>query len=144
GLSPSLDRNGDLSSGREATSRHGRVSAQERPRPDPAYASGLPGVQRDYDRVAAGPAARVGHRSADDRRPSLSNDVTRGLGENDRLGGRAHRTRVESAPNQGSPGLELAAKGLCKSPVLLAGQVSFNLRHLFLIQKLEEPRSVTS
>jgi hypothetical protein len=25
---------------------------------------------------------------------------------------------VESAANQGSPGLELAAKGLCKSPVV--------------------------
>lgn len=57
----------------------------------------------------------MGSGDADDRRPSLSRDVTRGAEQNHRLGGRENRAGLESAQNQGSPGLELTR--LCKSPV---------------------------
>jgi hypothetical protein len=81
-LAASLEGHGELSSGREAAPRHGCLSAQEGHGPDPAHVAGLPGVQRG----ATDPAAGMGSRPADDRRPGRSHHGTRGLGDNHRLG----------------------------------------------------------
>ena len=59
-----LDYPRDLPSGREAASRHGRGSAQEGRKPDPAHVSRLPGVQRLDGSVAARPCAAPGLRHA--------------------------------------------------------------------------------
>ena len=53
----SLDRHGDLSSGRQATAWHGRLSAPRRPGPDPAHVPGHVGVQSAHVSTAAGPCA---------------------------------------------------------------------------------------
>ncbi len=86
-VSQTLDRNGDLPSGREAASRHGRLSAQEGREPDTAYVSRIPGVQRLDDPVAARPCAGMGSGTPNDHRRVLSRHVSRDLGQNDRLGG---------------------------------------------------------
>src|SRR4030095_16695865 len=108
GVSTSLDRQRDLSSGRETAVGPRRLPGAQRRGADPPRVSRQRSVQSLDALVATDPSAGLGSADADDHRRSLSCCESRDLGAHDRLGcGQAHERSLVCRRYQGSPCLFL-------------------------------------
>src|SRR5438132_10340198 len=118
GVSTSLDRHRDLSSGREAAVGARRLPGAQRRGADPPRVSRQRSVQSLDALVATDPSAGLGSADADDHRRSLSCCESRDLGAHDRLGcGQAHKRAMVCHRYQGSPCLFLTLQNFSDYPL---------------------------
>src|SRR5438105_15593970 len=130
GVSTSLDRHRDLSSGREAAVGARRLPGAQRRGADPPCLSRQRSVQSVDALVAAEPTAGLGSANADDHRRSLSCCKIRDLGAYDRLGCRqAYGRSLVRYRYQGSPCLFLTLQNFSNN----GEPIRFNAYRLFLL-----------